>query len=322
MPRLIRTSERTTFTGCRQRWWWTYEEKLRPKIPTPALRFGTLVHAAMEKRYPPGLKRGPHPARTFERLYEKELETQMGFGFRDEDGEWADAAEVGVSMLEAFVDEYGKDERYRVIASERTFRVSMGRGFVYVGTCDGVWVDRQTGRTLIKEWKTTKDFWTKHLALDEQAGSYWAFMPIWLRKEGILPANANIDGILYTFLRKAKPDSRMKNELGQALNQDGTVSKRQPLPLFERHVIFRDKFDRQMIRARALAEAQEMELCRTGQMTVYKNPNRFNCPSCPMLDPCILHETGADYRPLLKAAYETYDPYSAHEIKVEGKESR
>jgi len=62
-----------------------------------------------------------------------------------------------------------------------------------------------------------------------------------------------------------------------------------------------------------------MAACRTGQMPVYKTPSRMNCSGCPMRDPCILHESGADYRPLLKAAYEVYDPYDAHHIKEEGK---
>jgi hypothetical protein len=53
----------------------------------------------MEQRYPPGTKRGPHPAETFEQLYEEELKEAVGFGFRDEDGKWEDALGIGVAML-------------------------------------------------------------------------------------------------------------------------------------------------------------------------------------------------------------------------------
>lgn len=320
MPiRLLRTSERTTFTSCRQRWWWSYEERLTPKTAGPALRFGTLVHAAMEARYPPGTRRGPHPADTFLELYNKELEEQTAIGFRDEDGTWEDAAEIGVKMLEAFVDEFGKDERYRVLASEQTFRVRIAKGLAYVGTFDGVWQDRETSHILLKEWKTTASFWTSHLGLDEQAGSYWAFAPPWLKSEGIIKDGVLLRGILYTFMRRAKPDERPKNDLGQALNQDGSVSKRQSPPMFERHVVYRDKHDRDMIRARSLAEAEDMAAIRRMQGTVYKSPSRYICPGCPFIDVCELHETGADYRPLLRAGFKRWEPYSDHEIKDEGK---
>jgi hypothetical protein len=321
MARMLRTSERTTFTSCRQKWWWLYEERLRPKIAAPALRFGTLVHMALAERYPPGVKRGPHPSGTFRRLYDEELVNAYAFGFRDEDGKWNDAASLGEAMLNAFVDEYGKDSDWRVIASEQTFRVRLQKGLIYVGTFDGVWKNRSNKKIWLKEWKTAAQFWTTHLALDEQAGSYWAYAPPWLRGQGILTPDDDLAGILYTFLRKAMPDTRPKNDFGQSLNKNGTISKRQPNPLFERVPVFRDKYDRMMIRGRSIAQHEEMEKIRygSGGMSLYKSPSRFNCSGCPFIDPCELHETGADYRPLFRSHYERYDPYTDHEIYEEGK---
>jgi hypothetical protein len=63
-----------------------------------------------------------------------------------------------------------------------------------------------------------------------------------------------------------------------------------------------------------------MQAIREGRASLYKSPSRYNCSGCPFVDPCELHETGADYRPLLRAGYERYKPYSAHEIKEEGRE--
>ena len=206
-----------------------------------------------------------------------------------------------------------------MLSSEATYRTRIAPGLSYVGTLDGIWRHRAKGTVILKEWKTAASIWADHLPLDEQAGSYWAFSPPFLRKKGILEPGQFPAAVLYTFLRKAKPDDRPKNELGQALNQNGTVSKRQPAPLFERHLVYRDKFDREMIKGRTLAQAHEMELIRDGKLALTKSPSTQNCKGCPFIDPCELHETGADYRTLLKAAFRRYDPYAAHMIKEEGK---
>src|SRR5213075_762041 len=103
-------------------WDRSFNDLLKPRREAPALRFGSLIHKALEVRYPPGIRRGPKPAPTFEKLYEKESElAHKEFGFKDEDGEWQDLAEVGVDMLTRFLDEYGKDEEWKVIKSEMTF---------------------------------------------------------------------------------------------------------------------------------------------------------------------------------------------------------
>lgn len=319
--RLLRTSERTTFASCPQRWWWAYREGYRPIIEKPVLRFGTLAHRALELRYPPGIRRGPHPAKTFVKLYDKELDGLMAEGFRDEDGKWEDARDIGIEMFEEFIREFGKDSDYEVISSEQQFSVRIGKGIKYVGTVDGVWKRRKTGKILLKEWKTTDSFWTQHLELDEQSSSYWAFAPSWLRSVGLLLPGDTLSGILYTFLRRARPDKRPRNVDGHALNQDGSVSKRQPLPMFERTVSYRGEYERQMVRARALEQLRLMTAIDEGQASLIKTPGRFVCSTCPFRDPCTLHETGADYQPLFRSLYARENPYSAHEIEREGKES-
>lgn len=273
----------------------------------------------MEKRYPPGRKRGPHPAQTFAELYEKELEEAYSFGFRDEDGVWNDAGVMGVAVLNRFVDQFGDDDEWEVIASEQVFRVKIAEGLRYVGTWDGVWRNIRSKEIILKEWKTTDQFWTSHLALDEQASSYWCYAPAWLKARKILDDAKALKGILYTFLRKAMPDERPTNENGHALNKDGSVSKRQPNPLFHRQLVYRDEHERQMLHARVLAQAREMKRLRSGLDPIYKAPSRFHCMACPFKDPCELHEAGADYKTFLRGAYKTKDQYSAHEIANEGK---
>lgn len=233
----IRTSERKLWGQCRQAWWWAYVERLRSRQSRPALRFGDLVHRALDPWYTPGTKRGEHPALTFRRLFEEQLEEGYSeFHIRQDDDEgWIDALSLGVDMLEHYVEHWGNDERLRVIAPEFAFQAPMtdARGkpltaidvdgkrkrVVYVGQFDIVVEDMETGQKGLIETKTAATIATVHLPIDEQAGSYWAFAPQVLNDIGALSEDEDLDFIMYNFLRKAKRDARPKNAKGQFLNK-------------------------------------------------------------------------------------------------------
>ncbi len=354
---LLRTSERASYKKCLGAWARAFVDGIKPTTSAPALRFGSLVHAAMEARYPPGVKRGPHPAKTFEKLYAEELKEQEGFGFRDEDGEWHNALEMGVAMMNGYVNKYGKDEEWKVIASEQAFQVKMcdeaGRYRVtYVGIFDGIWKNRASGQLILKDYKTAKSISTAHLALDEQAGSYWAFAPEWLKEQGVLAEDAVLAGLLYTFMRKGLPDARPRNMAGHYLNKPkkdalleewrrtngtkkppgtvddliasmgdralllGEVSSNQPPPLFHREMVYRDEADAANLRTRVMQEAREHRLVREGKLDIYKNPSPgpFGCPGCGYRNICELHETGADWEMMRDATMTEWDGYAEHEL--------
>lgn len=312
----MRNSERQTWLRCRQAHQWGYGQRLKPKIEAPHFRFGTLIHAALEARYPKGIRRGPHPAKTFAKLYDLELEKAAGFGFKDEDGTWHDARELGIIMMNGYIEQYGADQDYEVIASEQTFKTPVvwhGKVIAqYVGTFDGVWKHRTNKRLVIKDYKTTKNDPTnnKHLILDEQATTYMSFGADYLHAEGILPKGVWPSHMMYTFMKKAAPDERPTNALGQSLNQNGSVSKIQPSKLFHREIVHRDEATRKIFRKRAATELIEMQ-----EGAVYKHPDKFTCGFCEFADMCELHEAGADHKEFAKAAFRTWDPYASHEIE-------
>jgi hypothetical protein len=355
-PRVqIRTSERTSFERCKWQWDRGYNDRLKPVEEAPALRFGSLVHAALEERYPPGIKRGPKPAQTFEKLFEADLkEAEKTWGFRDEDGDWAEAGQLGVCMLEEYINVYGRDEEWKVIASELTFSVPVyGRQekneegllglwvpcqpddddavylFDYVGTMDGVWQDRISGGVRVNDYKTTKGDPVKEamgkLLLDEQGTAYWTWGVDYLLAENILKAKQKqlLDGMLYTFLRKAKKDTRPQNSKGQYLNQDGSVSKKQPGEYFHREIVYRDREQSDRARQRAIDQFFAMQDIREGKARAYKSPGTGfpdqQCKACAFFDICELNEIGADWEQMRDASMKKWDPYAAHEIQEEGK---
>jgi Zierdtviridae exonuclease len=347
--RLVRNSELSNFRRCRWQWAQGYVNRLKPIQEHPALRFGTLIHAALELRYPPGKKRGPKPAETFEELFTADLrETERTWKTFDAEEEWEDALELGIDMLEGFVKKYGRDEEWEVIESEMTFKAPVYLPpelelpptllsphfdpskplFWFVGTMDGVWRSRMDGRVRIIDWKTTRNDPIREGAgktvLDEQATAYWTWGVDALIEKGVLkPRMAKeLDGMLYTFLRKAKEDIRPENSEGLKLNQDGTVSKKQPVPRFHRELVYRTESDRERARVRAVYEYLELLTAERHLAPVYKNietGQTGHCSWCPFRDICELHEAGADWETMRDVTMEKWDPYAAHEIAEEGK---
>jgi len=323
---LLRTSERACFTRCRMRWWWAYHEGLTPKLAAPALRFGSLVHGALEKWYKPGNKRGRKPWLTFRDLYNKELEQLEEFGMYTEEGDWEDARTLGDAMLRHYVQHYGTDAHLEVIAPEQDFQIDLedpDTGLyvcTYVGTFDAVIRNKRTGRIGLFEHKTAKAISTAHLSLDEQAGAYWAFAPDWLRAQGILGKKEDLDFILYNFLRKAKPDQRPMNQDGLHLNKDGSISKSQPPPYFKRQEVLRGQHDRREVMLRAIQQAKEIEMVRNEELAHYKNPTKdcsWDCDFGPKTGLCEMHEIGDDWEEIRDSLFTYWNPYEAHDLVYE-----
>jgi hypothetical protein len=131
-----------------------------------------------------------------------------------------------------------------------------------------------------------------------------------LKAQDILKQNESIAGIIYNFLRKAKPDDRPQNLDGLRLNKDGSVSKKQPPPLFVRTVIERSPSEQRTQLERIADEVTVMNAMRDGTIPVTKTATK-DCPRCPFWVPCSLHERGSDsYKAVLRAHFRQQDPYA------------
>jgi hypothetical protein len=323
---LLRTSERGTFKRCRWKWWLEYEARIKGRA-TPALRFGSLIHKSLASYYKPGIRRGPNPVHTFEKLYQAELIANEPFGVT-EDEKWIDAGELGPAMLQNYLNRYGKDEEWEVLVTEYPFRqlvrhpLTNDPWFWYVGILDGVWRYRPTKRSSIVDHKTATAIVPNYLALDDQATSYWTWGLDALYENKLLSRREKPGGMLYNFLRKSAPDDRPVNEHGEKLNKDGAVSKNQPSPYFARIPIYRDWNERESARTRSWFEFADMETIREGREGIepppeaYKNPGQFTCPGCWAFDICELHEIGQDWPEMLEMTTKPWDPYSEHEVYV------
>ena len=227
----MRTSERALFKRCPWAWRQAYRFGVRKKRASDALWFGELQHIALAAWYcGPGTKRGPHPAETFAKLAADELRAfKTADATEDEVAHYTDMRDLGVIMLDGYVDRYGIDDNWSVISPEQTFsfdipfpswwgedvRKTLVR---YVGTFDLVYRDLSNGWIYLGEHKTAKSIRTDHLPLDEQAGSYWAIAHRTLVQQGLIKPSDVFKGIMYNFLRKGLPDGRPVDKEGYACN--------------------------------------------------------------------------------------------------------
>lgn len=366
---VIRTSERTLFTQCRQAWWWAYVERLKINEPQIPLEFGTMIHEALRRYYKPGIKRGPHPAKSFKKIYAAWVEEHGDdlYVRKDEDSpERVTAGELGDEMLCNYINLYGDDRNIEVICPEQLFQVEVrddGDNLVctYVGQIDAVVRDIRTGELGFLEHKTgagLEPFGTP-VELDEQSGSYWTFAPEFLKEHGLLGKDEVVKFVLFNRLKKAFADTRPKNEDGHALNAPtraamvaymnehdlpvergdknpdlmatikasgfdplmlGEVSTRQPGPLFKREYVYKTDHNRMVLFDRVVAQAKEMQACKDGALSVYKEPGK-HCGWCPFFKTgmCQVHEDGGDWESIRDGQFTVWEPYAEHEILAEGR---
>lgn len=322
---IVTTSARSCFRRCPQRWYWQYVMGLAPKRQTAdALWFGIGVHIALAKWYGKGQRRGPHPADTFDEWAGDEIRhIRLARDFEYDEPKYEDAHELGISMLEGYIEKYGRDERWGIISIETPFSVKVvyqGKAIaIFKSTWDGVFIDRHTGLVYLVEHKTATQIATAYLALDDQGGIYWAVASKVLEARGVLKDGQQIAGIQYNFLRKAMPDDRPENEEGLKINKDMTVSKRQPSPLFVRpEPVERGPAERRIQMERLAAEVAVMEGMKAGTIPVYKNTNR-DCTYCPFFDMCQLHERGGElWKEVARHDFVKADPFARYRKSAGG----
>jgi hypothetical protein len=320
----LHTSERKSFKRCWQQWYWAYRMGLTPKGETPdALWFGIGVHYALAEWYLKGKKRGPHPADTFEQYCTDELrEIKAALPTNAEwydEPKYEDAHTLGVAMLCEYVNTFGKDPDWHVLAVEQPFAVNLLRQgepvALFKSTFDGVYRDEGDGNIYLMEHKTAAQISTAYLALDDQAGAYWAVASQICRAKGWLKPNEKIAGINYNFLRKSMPDDREKDAGGNSLNKDGTISKRQPAPAFVREIVLRTEKEKVNQLDRIAEEASIMAMVRSGELPITKNTTR-DCTWCTFFDMCKLHERGGSaWLEFSRSQFVQRNPYERDPIK-------
>ncbi|MGH7774448.1 MAG: PD-(D/E)XK nuclease family protein [Candidatus Binatia bacterium] len=321
-PLIVRNSSRTKFKRCPRAYWWAYEDGLAPRRASDPLVFGTWVHEALAAWYcGPGKKRGPHPADIFSQISDSDLRS-VKIESEEKEDKYHSMQDLGVTLLEEYVNFYGRDENMLILKPEKTisFRIPIPGSKVrvqQVGTVDGVYRDGMTGYAWLLEHKTAKTISTSHLSLDEQPSTYLSTAERSLRRKGLLASDERIHGIMYNFLRKGLPDTRPIDDEGYALNKNGSRSKTQPKPLFHRHPIHRTTKARKRFLNRLQQDARRMldlraEVAEHGESVIMKTPHWSCTRFCEFFGMCELEENGGNWQTYRDAMYVKRDPFIDH----------
>jgi len=347
---LVRNSEREDFNRCHQWWWWRWQMGLVPAMPKQdALWFGTGWHLVWAEYYtpPPGkdgfTRSDKNPHDTWDEFTKDAYVSIAAFPYFDEDAEqeWVDAVALGHSMIDGQLAKWNSDPGWEVLMPEQRFKakipfntrqqgmplshwVNLGYarganagGYIAeaVGTMDLPIRDHTDGKGTITilDWKTTRDARNmKSMNKDNQFGTYIAVTTGFLRKHGLIHEDEAVERGIISFARKAKPDDRPQNELGQYLNKDGSVSQRQGLPRYWREVVQRNKANRLRQVARIADDVEHMQAIRSGVMPITKSP-ADHCNWCPFTDLCDIDEDGGDVQGYIHDVFKVEDPYADHQ---------
>lgn len=332
----VRSHEIIDYKRCMKKWFWRWRKGLFLKRRTyGALDLGTWVHEALALWYGPidgGTRHDVDLAELFDSIAQSAIEWSRIDGASEDQMEKAEELHMlGRAMLTAYQKHYRNDGfepiqaeiplEFVITDSEdkpvATYKLKpdlLGR------FPDGIW---------LVEHKTAAAIRTEHLVIDDQARPYGVMAEITLKRAGILRPDDRLKGIMYNFLRKGLPDERETNDQGQALNKNGTVSKRQSTPLFKRHpVVLGSKAKAATLRRKRM-EVIEITLVtqalRDGRLTprwLHKTQH-WSCPkTCDFFAICALEEEGASIAEMQRGLYEVRNPYLYDEEYVTTDEAK
>lgn len=316
---ILRTTERKDFKRCPQRWFWAWRQGLKPKKTSIPLWFGTGFHLALAHYYDKGTKRNLDFIDVWRDFVDNDpmsnvVRTVNG---ENEKPEYVNARELGEAMLLGYHRYWGGDPHWDVVETEQDFQVNIPDAngdpiLIFASTFDGVYRDKVDKKFKLMEHKTAAQIAMGHLPIDDQAGGYWAVANSVLRHKGILGKGEFIRAITYNFAKKKMPDERPTDEQGYALNKDGSRSKQQPTPLFERKEIPRTRKEQATQIKRIGAEAQAMRAMKEKQIPLFKTPTKDCSWDCDFYHMCMLHEQDSDWKEYRDAMYIVQDPYINH----------
>ena len=235
--------------------------------------FGLAVHYAMEKYY----GEGEDLIEAFEEYMNKNVLMLPG----------DKRMELGISMLNNYVDHYQGDDHLEVIATELEIarRVpvpaddpaplfSQAKKFYVAARIDAIVYDENLGQNFVMEHKTFSRFYPAQLSRDHQFIIECFVADGWSKK-------VPVAGVIYNGLRKsAKPSKTTK--------------------LFERHTLYIDDASLKIMLHRVYWELVRIS---SDNFHAYPEPSTMKCNYCEFKEPCNEYMHGGDYKFTLDNLY-------------------
>lgn len=356
---VIRNSDRVLFRRCRRRWGWNSHLRgnLGPKTNALPLWIGSGFHFGLEDHH--GLKQFPSASDAY-RAYAR---ATLKYNKRSLPIDYHEYIDIACGMLDYYTDLWmiGRDplqtfwwEGQPQVEVNFRIQVPWARGkygydeVVYSGTIDRIIIDQQ-GTLWVVEYKTAKQIFTMHYAMDGQITSY-----VWAAKH--LYPGYDVGGVIYQQHRKNLPKtpellasgkfSTKKNMLTtQRHYRDALIRTYGDLkwaPIanvdYMNSLIHKEDMDHDIFVRRdkvyrndhqCMAEGEkillEIEEMLNPDLPLYPNPSRDCAYMCPFSSACVAIDDGSDWQSELEMNFQprerTYDGWrSCLEIPNQKKE--
>ncbi|MBD3268521.1 hypothetical protein GF373_17775 [bacterium] len=313
----IHISDVNTFRNCRVKWLFSSRNKmnLTRKNPYSPFFLGSAMHYAIAAFYTGG-RRGAH--RAINAYFSRQTETLGSYDLTAK--QWEDVNE-DIELAKAMIDNYARwaeeNDDFELIPE---IPIVADRGdYVFRGTGDGLL--QRDGKYYLFEAKTCARLPQsgKPLLYDNQHISY-----MWGIAQDPNYAEYDIQGVLFTFLRKKPPTVPQTIKSGalsrrhitttfetylQAIRDHGldpedyreflTRLKNQESPFFARYMMPNNSRRIEVFEKDFEATVQEM----LNEPEIYPSPSRWYCPRCPFNDLCLMYLNGREIWPVLEANY-------------------
>lgn len=275
--------------ACRQKWQWQYPDGYTPILSNKNLEFGKGIHAALDHYYVPDPDLEKDMIEYFSKWMDMRIKAIPG-KFDDNIEQFYGMKDLGIVMLEGYLEKWGGKEEFDVLATEKTLRRRLPvpdsdktvRCDV-VSRLDGIVRCHITEKLFSLEHKTYQRYDPKGNDMDIQFTSQ-----VWVGEKYAesLGLDEPIVGVIYNGLRKQAPGPKVK------------------APLFVRQKIFRNQSEIQSFLHSAYWMYKESR-----KWKIYPQPNAIECSYCDYREPCTEKMRGGDYQFLLDHNYKKRRPY-------------
>lgn len=164
LPNHLSHSRLSRYALCPEQYRLHYIERLRPRVPSANLVFGSTLHEALRQHFEAGVD----PVAVFRELWDGLRDTELTFS---RSNSWEKLQRVGEGLLEQFCSEE-RGKIGRVVAVERSFTLHLSEIDVpFVGIVD--LVAEVNGTLTVIDFKTSASRYAQHEAmLSDQLTAY------------------------------------------------------------------------------------------------------------------------------------------------------
>lgn len=330
-------TEKRSFRECRRRWFLTVVHRLDPQEGNPNYFLGTIYHEALEAYYRAQMAGRKEAVRAeasmdaYECAFRRDIvavKDQLGFLWPYHEEHWYGVGDMGMSMLEAYLDAETRDHLFdEVIAVEERVNIEIDSdspGFLSV-QADAV--GRQSGLLVVADHKTaSRVVSSAHLDLDDQLTSE---ARVWLHKTGELP-----DRVAYnvSYKKVAQPPALLRGgRLSTKKNQNTTPAlyraavkdaglkladyaehlaylEARQSPFFRREYTIRTNEQMAAFDASLREEWEDMVMVAGRPQAAYINPSDLSCGSCPVRVVCTTMQDGGNVEAVIRAGFVVAPP--------------